>query len=40
VYYKVWFKSELKRESIWLPKKQLLEDGLKEYIDAYENDEN
>ncbi len=40
VYYKTWFKGELKRDAIWLPKKQLLEDGLKEYIQEYENGEN
>lgn len=38
VYYRVWFKKELKSESLWLPKEQLIEDGLQEYIQQYEDE--
>jgi hypothetical protein len=38
VYYKVWFKKEKKDQSLWLKKDQLIEDGLQEYIDQYENE--
>lgn len=37
VYYKVWFKKELKKDALWLAKDQLLEDGLDEYIQEYED---
>lgn len=37
VYYKVWFKKELKKDALWLKKDQLLEDGLEEYIQEYED---
>ena len=36
IYYKVWFKRELKKNALWLSKKQLLEDDLDEYIKEYE----
>lgn len=38
VYYRVWFKGELKKDALWLKKDQLLEDGLQDYIQAYEDD--
>lgn len=38
VYYRVWFKKELKSDSLWLPKSQLIEDGLSEYIKQYEDE--
>ena len=38
-YYLVWWKKYLKRESTWEPKEQLLEDGLEEYIKAYEEEQ-
>ena len=37
IYYKVWFMKELKKDANWITKKQLLEDGLDDYIDEYEN---
>ncbi len=38
-YYLVWFKGELKKNSIWLKRTELIKDGLKSYIDRY-NEEN
>lgn len=38
VYYRVWFKKELKKDSLWLARDQLLEDGLDEYIQEYEKE--
>ena len=35
VYYLVWWKGYLKSESTWEPEKQLIEDGLKDYIIKY-----
>jgi hypothetical protein len=35
-YYQVWFKKEKKKDALWLLKSQLLEDGLSEYIDEFE----
>ena len=37
IYYKVWFMKELKKDANWITKKQLLEDGLDDYINEYEN---
>jgi transposase InsO family protein len=37
VYYKVWFKGYLKKNSEWLLKENLIEDGLEDDIEAYEN---
>lgn len=37
IYYKVWFMKELKKQAQWITKKQLLEDGLEDYIEEYEN---
>jgi hypothetical protein len=34
--YKVWFDKELKKSAVWLPKTQLIQDGLIEYIKEYE----
>lgn len=34
-YYLVWFKGYLKKDATWEPEKQLIEDGLKSYIDAF-----
>ena len=34
IYYKVWFKRELKKDALWLSKKQLLEDDLDEYEES------
>ena len=34
-YYKVWFEGYLKKQSEWIPAKQLIEDGFKDEIDAY-----
>ena len=34
-YYLVWWKNNLKKDSTWELEKDLLEDGLKEYIDYY-----
>lgn len=36
VMYLVWWKRELKKDSTWEPKDKLLEDGLDEYINDYE----
>jgi hypothetical protein len=36
IYYKVWFKKELKKNALWLKKSQLIEDDLDEYITEYE----
>ncbi len=38
IYYLVWWKGWLKKESTFVSKEQLLEDGLKEYIDRYEDE--
>lgn len=38
-YYKVWWQSELKRDATWEPESQLLQDGLKDYIDRYEDEQ-
>ncbi len=35
-FYLVWFKKDLKKNSIWIEKTQLLKDGIKESIDDYE----
>lgn len=37
VYYKVWYKGELKKQALWILKSQLIEDGLEDYIDKFEN---
>jgi hypothetical protein len=37
VYYRVWFKGYLKKDSEWILKKNLLEDGFQDEINAYEN---
>lgn len=37
IYYRVWFRKELKKDSLWLAKDQLLEDNLHEYIQEYED---
>ena len=37
VFYRVWWKKYLKKESTWEKKQQLVEDGLQNEIDAYEN---
>ena len=34
-FYLVWFKRELKKNSSWISEENLLEDGLKDYIDEY-----
>ncbi|CAM9652005.1 unnamed protein product, partial [Ectocarpus fasciculatus] len=36
-HYRVWFKGEKKKQSQWIDKKSLIEDGLQEEIDEYEN---
>jgi hypothetical protein len=36
IHYHVWFQGDLKKNAVWLPKSQLLEDGLDNYIDDYE----
>lgn len=36
-HYRVWYKGELKKQSQWIPKKQLIEDGFQDEIDEYEN---
>ena len=36
LYYKVWFKGESKKEASWQPANNLIEDGLQEYIDQFE----
>lgn len=36
IYYRVWFKKDLKKNALWLPKKQLIEDGLEDEILAFE----
>jgi hypothetical protein len=36
-YYLVWWLGYKKKESTWEPSKNLIKDGLKEYIDEYEN---
>ena len=38
VYYLIWWKGYLKKESTWESEKTLIEDGLKDIIDNYEND--
>ena len=35
-YYLVWWRRNLKKESTWEPKENLIEDGLQDYIDDYE----
>lgn len=37
IYYRVWFKNDLKKNALWIPKKQLVEDGLENEIKEYEN---
>ena len=37
IYYKVWWKNYKKKDATWEPKTQLVEDGLQQYIDEYEN---
>lgn len=34
-YFLVWWKGDLKKDSTWETEKQLLEDGLKDYIDEF-----
>lgn len=34
-HYRVWFLGEPKKEAVWLPEDQLLEDGLGDYIEYY-----
>lgn len=36
IYYRVWFKNDFKKNALWLPKKQLIEDGLEDEIKSYE----
>ena len=36
-HYRVWFKGYLKKNSPWLEKSRLIEDGFKDEIDEYEN---
>jgi hypothetical protein len=36
VEYLVWFKGQLKANSVWLPKEQLIDDGLSQEVDEYE----
>ena len=38
IFFLVWWKKYKKSESTWEPKKNLIEDGAKEFIDAYEDD--
>ena len=38
IYYLVWWKKSLKKDSTWEPKTNLLEDGLDEYIQQYEDE--
>jgi hypothetical protein len=36
----VWFKNYLKKDSVWISKKELLEDGATEYIKQFEIENN
>jgi hypothetical protein len=36
-HYKVWFNGELKKDAIWLPESQLIEDNLEDYIQYYKD---
>ena len=36
IYYLVWFKKELKKDAVWISRKDLIEDGVKESINEYE----
>jgi hypothetical protein len=36
IFYKVWFKKKLKKHATWEYKADLVEDGLIDYINAYE----
>ena len=36
-YYKVWWRGELKKQATWELAKNLIEDGLEDYIQFYEN---
>ena len=38
IYYLVWWKKKLKKDSTYEPKTKLVEDGLVEYIKEYEDD--
>lgn len=38
VEYLIWWKKYLKKESTWEGKKELIEDGLEDYIDQYEKE--
>lgn len=38
IEYLIWFDKQLKKNAVWLPKKQLLEDGLGKEIKAYDKD--
>jgi hypothetical protein len=38
IYYLVWWKHEKKSDASWELKKNLIEDGAKSYVDAYEED--
>jgi hypothetical protein len=37
IYYLVWWKGKLKKDSTWEPKTNLLEDNCSNYIKAYED---
>ena len=39
IYYLVWWKHYKKSDATWEPKKNLIEDGAEEYINAYEEDQ-
>jgi len=38
IYYKVWWLKELKKNATWEPKTNLIEDGLKDYVEFFENE--
>jgi hypothetical protein len=38
LYYKVWYKGYPKSEATWELAQNLIEDGLQDYIDEYNND--
>ena len=37
IYYKVWWKNNLKKNATWEPKSKLIEDGATSMITAYES---
>jgi hypothetical protein len=39
VHYLVWWMKELKKEATYEPKDNLIEDGLQEHLEAYEEEE-